>query len=69
MTEAKTHNWTAEDLARECIAQHLDIAVRHCALVERFEAVDHSLAVLAQFVGEANTASEGSIFGRSADTT
>jgi hypothetical protein len=58
-TEAKAHNWNPEDLARECVAQHLEIAVRHRALVERLEAVDQSLAALAQFVGEAGAASEG----------
>jgi len=56
--EAKAHNWTPEDLARECIAQQLEIAVRHRALVERFEAMDHHLAVLADFVGQANASSE-----------
>jgi len=58
-TEAKAHSWTPEALVRECVAQHLEIAIRHRALVERFEAIDHHLAVLAQFVGEASAGSEG----------
>ena len=57
-TEAQAHNWTPESLAVECIAQHLEIAVRHRALVERFEAMDHHLAVLARFVGQASASSE-----------
>ncbi len=56
---AKVHNWTPEDLARECVAQHLEIAVRHRALVERFEAMNHHLAALARFVGQASASSEG----------
>jgi uncharacterized protein (DUF924 family) len=57
-TEAKAHNWTPEDLARECVAQHLEIAVRHRAVVERFEAIDHHLAALARFVGQASASTE-----------
>ncbi len=59
-TEAKGHNWAPEDLARECVAQHLEIATRHRALVERFEAMDQHLAALARFVGQAS-ASTGSV--------
>ncbi len=59
-TEAKANNWTPEDLARECVAQHLEIATRHRVLVERFEAMDQHLATLARFVGQAS-ASTGSV--------
>ena len=59
-TGAQAHNWTPENLARECVAQHLEIAARHRALVERFEAMDQHLATLARFVGQAS-ASTGSV--------
>ena len=41
------------DLIAECVTQHLDIAIRHLALVERLEAVDQGLLELASFIGEA----------------
>ena len=56
---AAERGWTPESLAADCVAQHLEIAVRHRVLVERFEAIDDSLAVLAQFVGEATAGGEG----------
>ncbi|HEY1945024.1 MAG TPA: hypothetical protein VGH40_23160 [Roseiarcus sp.] len=42
-----------EIVIADCVAQHLEIALRHRVLVERMEAVDANLATLAQFVGEA----------------
>ena len=56
---ASARGWTPESLAADCVGQHLEIAVRHRALVERFEAVDQSLATLAQFVGEATPDAQG----------
>ena len=54
LTEAaRGRGWTTESLIAECVAQSLDIAIRHRVLVERFEAVDQHLAVLAEFVGDA----------------
>jgi len=50
---ARAHSWTPESLIADCVAQHLDVAIRHRALIERFEAVDAHLAALAEFVGEA----------------
>ena len=41
------------ELISACVAQHLDITIRHLALVERLEAVDQGLLELATFVGEA----------------
>ncbi len=58
-TTAQANNWRPEDLAVECIAQHLEIATRHRVLVERFEAMDHHLATLARFVGQAQASSQG----------
>lgn len=50
---ADTAKISPAGLITECVAQHLDIAVRHLALVERLEAVDQGLLELANFVGEA----------------
>ena len=56
---AREHGWTPESLAADCVAQHLDIAVRHRVLIERLEAVDAHIATLAEFVGEATQSGEG----------
>jgi predicted transcriptional regulator len=56
---AKKHGFSPESMAAECVAQHLEIALRHRVLVERMEAIDHNLAVLAVFVGEATQGGEG----------
>ncbi|UPK39528.1 hypothetical protein IVB18_21280 [Bradyrhizobium sp. 186] len=50
---ANTAKVSPVDLIEECVRQHLDIAIRHLALVERLEAVDQGLLELATFVGEA----------------
>lgn len=50
---------TAEALAASCVEQHLDVAARHMAVIDRLEGVDAALLELAQFVGEAAGASEG----------
>jgi hypothetical protein len=60
LTEAaREHGWAPESLATDCVAQHLEIAVRHRVVVERMEAVDAHLAALATFVGEATQSGEG----------
>ncbi|RQH06875.1 hypothetical protein [Bradyrhizobium sp. RP6] len=41
------------ELIAQCVEQHLDIAVRFRALIERLETVDQGLLDLAGFVGEA----------------
>ena len=56
---AREHGWTPESLAADCVAQRLEIAVRHRVVVERREAVDAHLAALATFVGEATQSGEG----------
>ena len=56
---AREHGWTPETLAADCVAQHLEIAVRHRVVIERMEAVDADLAALATFVGEATQSGEG----------
>jgi hypothetical protein len=50
---AVSTNLSAAELIAECVAQNLDVAIRHLALVERLEAVDNGLLELATFVGEA----------------
>jgi hypothetical protein len=56
---AREHGWTPESLAADCVAQRLEIAVRHRVLIERLEAVDAHIATLAEFVGEATQTGEG----------
>jgi predicted transcriptional regulator len=54
LTAAATDRGSSpESMISDCVAQHLEIALRHRVLVERMEAIDANLATLAQFVGEA----------------
>jgi predicted transcriptional regulator len=41
------------ELIGECVLQHLDVAARHRAIMERVEIVDQGLLELANFIGEA----------------
>lgn len=45
------------ELIADCVAQHLDVAIRHRALLERLETVDQGLLELATFIGEATAES------------
>lgn len=45
-------------LAAECIAQSLEVAIRHRVLLERMEQVDSAILEMAQAVGELGTPSE-----------
>jgi hypothetical protein len=56
--EADQRGWTPESLARECLAQHLEVALRHRVLLERMEQVDAALLQLARTVGEIEAAAE-----------
>ena len=56
---AREHGWTPETLAADCVAQHLEIAIRYRVVIERMEAVDAHLAALAEFVGEATQSGDG----------
>jgi hypothetical protein len=58
-TAAAQQGWSPESLAADCVAQHLEIALRHRVLVERMEATDAHIATLARFVGEATQDSAG----------
>ncbi len=49
---ASERGWTAESLAAECVVQHLEVAIRHRALIERLEQVDGAILDMAQAVGE-----------------
>lgn len=54
---ARAAKISSADMIAECVTQHLDITIRHLALVERLEAVDQGLLELASFVGEATAGS------------
>lgn len=56
---AAERGWSAESLAAECIAQHLEVAIRHRTLVERLEQVDGAILDMAQAVGELGAPSAG----------
>jgi hypothetical protein len=60
---AHTAKISPVELIAECVTQHLDIAIRHLALVERLEAVDQGLLELATFVGEATAGGDVDVSG------
>ncbi|GJE36070.1 MULTISPECIES: hypothetical protein [Methylobacterium] len=49
---AAEHGWSSESLAAECVAQRLEVAIRHRVLIERAERIDAALLDMAQAVGE-----------------
>lgn len=58
-TAAAEQGWSAEDLATECVVQHLEVAIRHKVLIERLEQVDAAILDMAQTVGELGAPSAG----------
>lgn len=54
-TAATQRGWTPEGLIIDCVAQQLEIALRHRVLIERLEQVDQHLITLAEFIGETTT--------------
>lgn len=50
---ARAAKITPADLIAQCVEQHLDIAVRYIALLDRLETVDQGMLDLAALVGEA----------------
>lgn len=50
---ARNSKLSATELITECVIQHLEVAIRHRALIDRLDAVDQGLLDLASFVGEA----------------
>lgn len=60
LTAAATERgWSPESLVADCIAQVLEIAIRHRVLVERLEQVDAAILEMAQAVGELGAPSGG----------
>lgn len=47
---AAARGWTAESLAADCIAQSLEVAIRHRVALERIDQVDEALIDLAKFL-------------------
>lgn len=58
-TLAADQGWSAEELAAECVVQHLEIAIRHRVLIERAERIDAAILDMAQAVGELGAPSGG----------
>ncbi|ACS39710.1 MULTISPECIES: hypothetical protein [Methylorubrum] len=56
---AAERGWSPESLAADCIAQHLEIALRHRVLLERMEQIDTALLDMAEVVGELGAPSGG----------
>ncbi len=56
---ATERGWSAESLAAECVAQHLEVAIRHRVLIERLEQVDAAILDMAEAVGELGAPSAG----------
>ncbi len=49
---ATEHGWSAESVAADCIAQSLEVALRHRVLIERMEQIDAAILDMAEAVGE-----------------
>ncbi|MCB4806381.1 hypothetical protein QO001_006416 [Methylobacterium brachiatum] len=56
---AAERGWSAESLAADCVAQALEVAIRHRILIERMEQVDAAILDMAQAVGELGAPSAG----------
>lgn len=52
-TAAATAGLSREAMVIECVAQQVEIALRHRVLLERLEEMDRHVVALAEFVGEA----------------
>ncbi|MBW4968321.1 hypothetical protein KZZ04_18480, partial [Pseudoalteromonas sp. CR1] len=48
---AAERGWASESLAADCVAQALEVAIRHRVLIERMEQVDAAILDMAQAVG------------------
>lgn len=55
---ASERGWTAEALAADCVAQSLEVAIRHRVVVERVDQVDSALLDLAKFLDVIKAISE-----------
>lgn len=56
---AAEQGWSPESLAAECVAQHLEVAIRHRVLIERMEQIDGAILDMAQAVGDLGAPSGG----------
>ncbi len=56
---ATERGWSPESLAADCVAQALEVAVRHRVLIERAERIDAALLDMAEAVGELGAPSGG----------
>ena len=56
---ASEKGWSPENLAADCIAQVLEVAIRHRVVLERLEQVDAVILEMAQAVGELGASAEG----------
>ncbi len=56
---ATEHGWSAESVAADCIAQSLEVALRHRVLIERMEQIDAAILDMAEAVGELAAPSAG----------
>lgn len=56
---AVERDWSVESLAADCVAQHLEVAIRHRVLIERLEQVDAVILEMAEAVGELGAPSAG----------
>lgn len=54
---ASQRGWTSESLASDCIAQSLEVAIRHRVALERIDKVDAALLELAKAVSSVEEAS------------
>lgn len=54
---ASQRGWTSESLAADCIAQSLEVAIRHRVALERIDQVDAALLELAKAVSAVEEAS------------
>ena len=55
---AAERGWTPESLIADCVAQHLEIALRHRVVLERLEQVDAVILEMAGAVGELGAGAE-----------
>jgi hypothetical protein len=56
---ANERGWSPESLAADCVAQVLEIAIRHRVAIERLEQVDAAILAMAKAIGELGAPSSG----------
>jgi hypothetical protein len=57
---ASERGWTPESLAADCVAQSLEVAIRHRVALERVDQIDDALIDLAKFLGVIQAITENS---------